>query len=37
MNDDWDDFKQIMIDGALCIAFVAAAAMVAGFIVGWMA
>lgn len=33
----WDDLKQIAIDGLMCIAFVAVVAMVAGFIVGWMA
>ena len=31
------DLKQILLDGLWCIAFVAVAAMVAGFVVGWMA
>jgi hypothetical protein len=32
-NDDWDDLKQILLDGLMCIAFVAVVAMVVGFIV----
>ena len=33
----WDDLKQIAIDGALCIAAAAVVALIAVFIVGWMA
>lgn len=33
----WDDLKQIAIDGLMCIAAVAVVALLAGFIVRWMA
>ena len=36
MNEEWDDLKQIAIDGVLCIAAVAVVALLAGLVVGWM-
>ena len=32
-----EDLKQMAIDGLMCIAAVAVVALIAGFIVGWLA